>query len=94
MYETRDSFTRFPPPEGTGLIKYVEVEGRTKIAIKHQISEYIPKPSFEVVAAPASPAGLTSCTATRKASRGRDLLGRAMKAENAFFSPEPSASPA
>ena len=52
MYGTRDSFARFLPPEGTGLIKYVEVEGSTKIAIKHQISEYIPKPSFEVVARP------------------------------------------
>ena len=54
MYETEDAFTRYLPPEYKGAIRYVQVEGRTKIAIKGQISEYIPNPTFEVVAPPGA----------------------------------------
>ncbi len=34
-------------------IKYVQVNGRTKIAVDNVISDYIPNPTFEVVARPA-----------------------------------------
>ena len=54
MYETTDAFTKYLPPEYAGLIKYVEVNGRTKIAIKNVISDYIPNPTFEVVARPGA----------------------------------------
>ena len=47
MYETTDAFTKYLPKEYEGLIKYVELNGRTKIAIKNKISEYIPNPTFE-----------------------------------------------
>ena len=33
MYETTDAFTKFLPDEYAGLIQYVEVKGRTKIAV-------------------------------------------------------------
>ena len=54
MYETTDAFTKFLPAEYAGLIKYVDVQGRTKIAIRNVISDYIPNPTFEVVAAPGA----------------------------------------
>ena len=54
MYETEDAFTRHLPAEYQGAIRYVQVDGRTKIAIKGQISEYIPNPTFEVVAPPGA----------------------------------------
>ena len=54
MYETQDAFTRHLPPEHRGAIRYVQVDGRTKIAINGQISEYIPNPTFEVVAPPGA----------------------------------------
>ena len=54
LYETTDAFTKYLPPEYAGLIQYVEVKGRTKIAVKGLISEYIPNPTFEVVAAPGA----------------------------------------
>ena len=54
MYETEDAFTRHLPAEYRGAITYVQVNGRTKIAIKGQISEYIPNPTFEVVAPPGA----------------------------------------
>ena len=54
MYETEDAFTRYLPPDYRGAIRYVQVDGRTKIAIRGQISEYIPNPTFEVVAPPGA----------------------------------------
>jgi predicted TIM-barrel fold metal-dependent hydrolase len=54
MYEATDAFTKFLPPEYEGVIKYVEVNGRTKIAIKNKISDYIPNPTFNKVAPPGA----------------------------------------
>src|SRR5687767_13590737 len=54
MYETTDAFTKFLPKEYDKLIQYVQVGNRTKIAVKGQISDYIPNPTFEVVAAPGA----------------------------------------
>ena len=33
-------------------MKYVQVNGRTKIALRNQISEYIPNPTFNKVPRP------------------------------------------
>ena len=54
MYESEDAFTRHLPADYKGAIRYVQVDGRTKIAIKGLISEYIPNPTFEVVAPPGA----------------------------------------
>ena len=54
LYETQDAFTRYLPKRYDQLIKYVEVKGRTKIAIKNRISDYIPNPTFNVVAPPGA----------------------------------------
>ena len=52
MYENRDALTKFIPKEFDGVIKYVEINGRTKMAIKDRLSDYIPNPTFNVVAVP------------------------------------------
>ena len=54
MYEPPEAMTKHLPPEYEGVIQYVQVKGRTKIAVKGQISDYIPNPTFEVVAAPGA----------------------------------------
>ena len=54
MYETTDAFTKYLPAEYAGLVKYVQVNGRTKIALKNTISEYIPNPTFNKVAPPGA----------------------------------------
>ena len=54
FYETAESFTRYLPKEYSNLIRLSEVDGRTKMVIKDRISNYIPNPTFEVVAAPGS----------------------------------------
>jgi predicted TIM-barrel fold metal-dependent hydrolase len=87
MYETPDAFTKYLPAEYRGLISYVEVNGRTKIAIKGQISEYIPNPTFDVVAPPGAwedyfrngnPEGKTL----------RELFDRPIRAVPAYRNPE------
>jgi predicted TIM-barrel fold metal-dependent hydrolase len=88
MYETRDALTKFLPPEYKHVIDYVEVRGRTKIVVKGQISEYIPNPTFDVVARPGAqeeyfrkgnPEGKTY----------REIVGDPMKALDAFRAPAP-----
>lgn len=66
LYEPPEALTKFLPKEYKDYVQYVQVNGRTKIAIRGQISNYIPNPTFEVVARPA-PGRSTSSTATRTA---------------------------
>jgi predicted TIM-barrel fold metal-dependent hydrolase len=88
MYETTEAFTKFLPAEYEGLIKYVKVNGRDKIAVRNVISEYIPNPTFQVVARPGAweeyfkhgnPEGKST----------RELMGDPIRSPEAFFAPEP-----
>ncbi len=54
LYETREAFTKFLPKEYRNVVRYVEVDGRTKIAVNGTISDYIPNPPFDVVARPGA----------------------------------------
>ena len=52
MYENQDALTKFIPREYDGIIRYVEVAGRTKLAIRDVISGFIPNPTFNRVFVP------------------------------------------
>jgi predicted TIM-barrel fold metal-dependent hydrolase len=54
LYETPDALTRYLPKEYEEVVKYVQVGKRTKLAIKNRISDYIPNPTFNVVAPPGA----------------------------------------
>src|SRR5580704_10917339 len=54
MYESRDALTKFLPEPYRGAIRYIPVDGRTKIVVRGQISDYIPNPTFDRVAAPGA----------------------------------------
>ncbi|MDQ1359765.1 MAG: hypothetical protein QOJ44_142 [Acidimicrobiaceae bacterium] len=88
MYETPDAFTQYLPPEYEGLIKYVEVNGRTKIAVNNRISDYIPNPTFEVVAAPGAQEEFFKIGNPEGKSR-REILGKGIRALPGFKDPEP-----
>ncbi len=88
MYETTEAFTKFLPSEYSGLIKYVQVNGRDKIAVRNVISDYIPNPTFNVVARPGAweeyfkrgnPDGKST----------REMMGDPIRSPEAFFAPEP-----
>jgi len=87
MYETAEAFTKFLPPEYDKLIQYVQVGKRTKIAVNGRISEYIPNPTFEVVAAPGAQEEYFKGNTEGKSRR--ESLGAPIRSPEAFFSPEP-----
>jgi predicted TIM-barrel fold metal-dependent hydrolase len=76
MYENRDALTKFLPPEYAGIIKYVDINNRTKVAIRDLISDFIPNPTFSRV---APPGGVAADPQHR----------RAIPSVDAFFDPEP-----
>ena len=88
MYETPEAFTKHLPPAYAGLVKYVQVKGRTKIAVKNVISDYIPNPTFEVVARPGAEEDYFRDGNPEGKSR-REIMGEPMRALDVFFAPEP-----
>ena len=92
LYENRDAMTKFLPREYEGVIKYVEVNGRTKLAIRDKISDYIPNPTFGRVAVPGG-YGRDVSKGDGKPKAGDAKFGlakvRAMPGIDAFFDPEP-----
>jgi predicted TIM-barrel fold metal-dependent hydrolase len=88
MYETTEAFTKYLPPEYEGLVKYVQVNGRTKIALRNVISDYIPNPTFEVVARPGAQEEYYKSGNPEGKSR-REIMGESMRSPEAYFSPEP-----
>jgi len=87
MYETADALTKYLPEKYRKAVQFVTIGKRTRIAILNKITEYIPNPTFEVVAAPGAheqfysgqnPEGLTL----------RELSGTPIEAPAASRNPE------
>ena len=86
MYETRAAMTKHIDPKFKGAIDYVDVDGRTKIAVKGKVTEYIPNPLFEKVAAPGAQEEYFKSGNPEGKSR-REILGRAIVAPPSFSEP-------
>ena len=76
MYENTQAFIKFLPKEYEGIIKYIDYDGRTKLAVKDKISRAIPNPTFQRV---APPGGQQNDPLERRSIAGLD----------AFFDVEP-----
>lgn len=88
LYETEEALTKYLPDEYRGAIEYVQVRGRTKIAIRGQISEYIPNPTFNVVARPGAMEEYFRVGNPEGKDR-REIFGEPMKSVPAFREPGP-----
>src|ERR671912_424762 len=88
LYETEDAFTRHLPAKYKSAIDYVQVRGRTKIAVRGRISEYIPNPTFEVVARPGAMEEYFKVGNPTGKTR-REIFGEPMRAVPAFREPGP-----
>jgi predicted TIM-barrel fold metal-dependent hydrolase len=86
LYETEDAFTRYLPKEYASAIQYVQLNGRKKIAIRGQISEYIPNPTFDVVARPGAWEDYFR-EGNPEGKSHREIFGEPMKAIPAFREP-------
>lgn len=54
MYETPEALTKYLPERFRKAVQFVQVGRHTRIAILNKITEYIPNPTFEKVAAPGA----------------------------------------
>jgi predicted TIM-barrel fold metal-dependent hydrolase len=88
LYETRDAFTRHLPDRYRGAIDYVDVRGRTKIVVRGTISEYIPNPTFDVVARPGAQEEYFRI-GNPEGKSYREIIGEPMRAIPAFREPAP-----
>jgi predicted TIM-barrel fold metal-dependent hydrolase len=88
LYETKDAFTRHLPDRYKGAIDYVELNGRTKIMVRGTVSEYIPNPTFDVVARPGAQEEYFR-NGNPEGKSFREIIGEPMRAIDAFRRPEP-----
>jgi predicted TIM-barrel fold metal-dependent hydrolase len=88
LYETEDALTRFLPDRYRGAIQYVQVKGRKKIVVRGHISEYIPNPTFEVVARPGAQEDYFRHGNPEGRNR-REIFGEPMRSIPAFREPAP-----
>src|SRR5262249_18628708 len=98
LYENQDALTKFLPSQYEGAIKYVDINGRTKLAIRDTITDYIPNPTFVKVAAP----GAAGYDVTKGGGGMNDPKAKGLQTQDkggaklmvmpgvdAFFDPEP-----
>jgi predicted TIM-barrel fold metal-dependent hydrolase len=88
LYETKEALTKFLPASHKGVIDYVDVRGRTKIVVRGQISNYIPNPTFDVVARPGAQEEYYRKGNPEGKSR-REIFGEPIRALPAFREPGP-----
>jgi predicted TIM-barrel fold metal-dependent hydrolase len=88
LYETEESFTRYLPEQYRGAIDYVQLHGRTKIMILGTVSEYIPNPTFEVVAKPGAQEEYFR-NGNPEGKSYREIIGEPMRSIPAFREPGP-----
>lgn len=88
LYETREAFTRFLPERYHSAIQYVEIDGRTKIMVRGHLSDYIPNPTFDVVARPGAQEEYFR-NGNPDGKSYREIIGEPMRAIPAFREPEP-----
>jgi predicted TIM-barrel fold metal-dependent hydrolase len=90
LYETEDAFTKYLPAQYKSAVQYVQINGRTKIAVRGQISDYIPNPTFEVVARPGAMEEYFRIGNPDRKTR-REIFGEPMRSIPAFREPGPRA---
>jgi predicted TIM-barrel fold metal-dependent hydrolase len=86
LYESREAFTKFLPDRYRHAIDYVDVRGRTKIVVRGRISDYIPNPTFDVVARPGAMEDYFRIGNPEGKNR-REIFGEPMRAIPAFRDP-------
>ena len=88
LYETEDALTRHLPASHANLFRFVEMKGRKKLVVRNEITEFIPNPTFEVVARPGSHMDFYAGR-NDEGKTLRELTGEPMASIPAFRAPEP-----
>ncbi len=88
FYEPKEALTKFLPDRHKNAVDYVEVRGRTKIVVRGVISDYIPNPTFDVVAQPGAQEEYYR-RGNPEGKSYREIMGEPMRAIPAFREPGP-----
>ena len=88
LYETQDAFTRHLPDRHKNLFRFVEINGRKKLVVRDRITEFIPNPTFEVIARPGAHMAFYAAENTEGKTL-RELTGEPMRCIPAFREPGP-----
>src|SRR5262245_36056977 len=86
LYETEDALTRHLPAAHRDLFRFVELNGRKKLVVRSLLTEYIPNPTFEVVAKPGAHMAFYASENPEGKSL-RELTGKPMRSVPAFREP-------
>ncbi len=88
LYEAEDALTRHLPEAHRNLFRFVELKGRKKLVVRDRLTEFIPNPTFEVVARPGAHLAFYAA-ANAEGKTLRELTGEPMRSIPAFRSPGP-----
>ncbi len=86
LYETEDALTRHLPDEHRDLFRFVEIRGRKKLVVRNVLTEFIPNPTFEVVARPGAHMDYYASNNTEGRTL-REMTGDPIKCLPAFREP-------
>ncbi|WP_068270613.1 amidohydrolase family protein [Aldersonia kunmingensis] len=87
MYETPEALTKFLPERYAHAVQFVQIGKRTRIAINNRITDFIPNPTFERVAAPGAHEKFFAGENTEGLTL-REMQGPAIEAPAATRNPE------
>src|SRR5271168_2888202 len=86
LYETEDALTRHLPAAHKDLFRFVELKGRKKLVVRDRLTDFIPNPTFEVVARPGAYASYFRGD-NPEGKTMRELTGKPIKSLPAFREP-------
>ena len=86
MYETGDALTKFLPEKYSRAVQYGQFGKQTRIVINNRVTDFIPNPTFERVAAPGAHEKFFAGENTEGQTL-REMQGRAIDAPEATRNP-------
>jgi predicted TIM-barrel fold metal-dependent hydrolase len=87
MYETADALTKFLPEKYSRAVQYAQFGRQTRIVINNRVTDFIPNPTFERVAAPGAHEKFFAGENTEGLTL-REMQGKAIEAPEATRNPE------
>jgi predicted TIM-barrel fold metal-dependent hydrolase len=88
LYESEDALTRHLPEAHRKLFRFVEIDWRKKLVVRGAITEFIPNPTFEVVARPGAHMDFYAAR-NDEGKTLRELTGKPIQPPPAFRRPAP-----
>jgi hypothetical protein len=87
MYETADALTKHLPEKYARAVQYAQIGRQTRIVINNKVTDFIPNPTFERVAAPGAHEKFFAGANTEGLTL-REMQGKAIEAPAATRNPE------